>query len=425
MPATLVIKDPRFNFVFCYMDAFIPYTSYVTLSSTIAFTNTVYNAANGWDPGVSDASRGVIGFNFSNTAYTFGDAFVLVTSAGNTTISGYVPDVTPTPTPTVTPTNTITPTVTPTNTVTPTPTPSPAAAAGTQKAIFGYGYNNLTTTNLVSNTGVVATDTAGAGTGRSNLAAAGYGTDKAIFGFGYIHGIATVTNVTNLVSNTGVVSIDQATLTGTARYGLAAAAYGTDKAIFGFGANQSYTNVSMKNLVSNIGVVANDVTGVGTFRSYLRAAGYGTDKAIFGYGSSSIPLSMTNLVSNTGEVANDTTGVGTARWNLAAAGYGTDKAIFGFGSTNTTGSVVTNLSNKVSNTGVVATDTTGVGTARYGLAAAGYGGDKAIFGFGDTGGDVYVSITNLVSNTGTVVLDQAALTGTGRVNSTAAGYSLS
>ena len=139
MPATLVIKDPRFNFVFCYMDAFIPYTSYVTLSSTIAFTNTVYNAANGWDPGVSDASRGVIGFNFSNTAYTFGDAFVLVTSAGNTTISGYVPDVTPTPTPTVTPTNTVTPTVTPTNTVTPTPTPSAAAAAGTQKAIFGYG----------------------------------------------------------------------------------------------------------------------------------------------------------------------------------------------------------------------------------------------------------------------------------------------
>jgi hypothetical protein len=30
------------------------------------------------------------------------------------------------------------------------------------------------------------------------------------------------------------------------------------------------------------------------------------------------------------------------------------------------------MTNLVSNTGVVATDTTGVGTARYGLTAAGY-----------------------------------------------------
>ena len=32
---------------------------------------------------------------------------------------------------------------------------------------------------------------------------------------------------------------------------------------------------------------------------------------------------MTNLVSNTGVVATDTTGVGTARNSLAAAGYST------------------------------------------------------------------------------------------------------
>ena len=74
---------------------------------------------------------------------------------------------------------------------------------------------------------------------------------------------------------------------------------------------------------------------------------------------------MTNLVSNTGVVATDTTGVGTARAALAAAGYGPDKAIFGYG-----GSAITNL---VSNTGVVATDTAGVGTARQHLAAASYG----------------------------------------------------
>ena len=81
---------------------------------------------------------------------------------------------------------------------------------------------------------------------------------------------------------------------------------------------------------------------------------------------------MTNLVSNTGVVATDTTGVGTARQALAAAGYGTDKAIFGYGSIsfNSGSQSVTNL---VSNTGVVATDTAGVGTARQYLAAAAYG----------------------------------------------------
>jgi hypothetical protein len=69
----------------------------------------------------------------------------------------------------------------------------------------------------------------------------------------------------------------------------------TTKAIFGYG----YTSaaVSMVNLVSNIGVVANDVTGVGSARHTLAATGYGTDKAIFGYGFTSAVVSITNLVS--------------------------------------------------------------------------------------------------------------------------------
>ena len=94
----------------------------------------------------------------------------------------------------------------------------------------------------------------------------------------------------------------------------------------------------------------------------------GTQKAIFGYGYTSTQVSMTNKVSNTGVVATDTAGVGTARYIPAAAGYGTDKAIFGYGYTSTQVS----MTNLVSNTGVVATDTTGVGTARQQLAAAGY-----------------------------------------------------
>jgi hypothetical protein len=95
-------------------------------------------------------------------------------------------------------------------------------------------------------------------------------------------------------------------------------------------------------------------------------------KAIFGYGTDNINvLSMTNLVSNTGVVSTDTTGVGTARSGLAAAGYGTDKAIFGYGLN--AGDNLVSITNLVSNTGVVATDTTGVGTSRHRLAAASYG----------------------------------------------------
>jgi hypothetical protein len=78
----------------------------------------------------------------------------------------------------------------------------------------------------------------------------------------------------------------------------------------------------MTNLVSNTGVVSTDTTGVGTARYVLAAAGYGTDKAIFGYGyNGAVSVSMTNLVSNTGVVSTDTTGVGQARFNLAAAGF--------------------------------------------------------------------------------------------------------
>ena len=68
-------------------------------------------------------------------------------------------------------------------------------------------------------------------------------------------------------------------------------------------------------------VVASDTTGVGTTRNGLAAANYGGDKAIFGYGTYSSDVSITNLVSNTGVVATDTTGVGTSRNGPAASSY--------------------------------------------------------------------------------------------------------
>jgi len=298
------------------------------------------------------------------------------------------------------------------------------------KAIFIFGNNSGTAckiTNLVSDTGVVAADiTYASATARSYLAAAGYGNDKAIFGFG--DPIASsYSAITNLVSNTGVVSSDQVAVTGTGRDYLTAATYGGDKAIFGYGSTGTSTAVT--NLVSNAGVVATDTTGVGTARYGLAAASYGTDKAIFGFGyNSSTFYSLTNLVSNTGVVATDTAGVGTARFGVGAAGYGNDKAIFGFGLTSGGPSAVTSITNLVSNTGVVASDQAALtGTDRTRLGAATYGSDKAIFGFGDINngsqGTIGRAMTNLVSNTGVVAADQATITGTARFALAAASYS--
>ena len=80
---------------------------------------------------------------------------------------------------------------------------------------------------------------------------------------------------------------------------------------------------------------------------------------IFGFGSTGSATAVTNLVSNAGVVATDTSGVGTARQAPAATQYGGDKGIFGYGY------LYLNMTNLVSNTGVVGTDVTGVGTGKY------------------------------------------------------------
>jgi len=306
--------------------------------------------------------------------------------------------------------------------------PTPSIGLG---AIFGFGGGYLVpaTINIVNDLGVVAADQTVFASSRAQLAAAGFGVGQAIFGFGEV--FASEVDVTNLVSSLGVVASDS-TGVGTARYGLAAAGYGGDKAIFGFGAIASFipgipTPTSITNLVTNLGVVATDQTALtGTARYQLAAASYGYDKAIFGFGldATYVQFSTTNLVTNLGVVAADQTALtGTARAGLAAAGYGGDKAIFGFGYSGPpfTGPLtILSTTNLVSNTGVVATDTTGVGTVRTALAAAGYDGDKAIFGFGTTSGVTVVSITNLVNSLGVVATDQTALTGTARASLAAA-----
>ena len=307
-----------------------------------------------------------------------------------------------------------------------------AAPAGAKNAIFGFGMTGPTTyvriTNKVSYYGIVASDTTVIGaSSKAFLAGTGYGTTgQAMFAYGGQSG--TGYNITNLVSNTGVVAGDISNV-GTARRGVAAAMYGVGLAIYGYGEGGSANAwVSISNKVSNLGIMAADTTGVGTARTLLAAASYGGNKAIFGYGQAAATfrdptyaLSMTNKVSSTGVVATDTTGVGTIRAGLAAAGYGTDKAIFGFGY-NVQLAQRYSVTNKVSNTGVVATDTANVGTARYYLAAAGYGGDKAVFGFGTAVGQ-YQNIINLISNTGVMASDTSGI-GTSRNYLAAASYSL-
>ena len=290
-------------------------------------------------------------------------------------------------------------------------------APNTQRAIFAYGDTGSVTnlSNLVNSSGVVAADVTGVGTARAGLAAATYGGDKAIFGYG------GEGSLTNLVSNSGVVSTDT-TGVGTVRNFLAATSYGGDKAIFGYGDIYSggYIIYSLKNLVSNSGVVASDVTGVGTARRELSATTYGGDKGMFAYGNSggATMVSLKNLISNTGVVAADVSGVGTARNLLAASYYGEDKAIFAYGYT---GSNVS-MSNLVTNLGVIGADVSGVGTSRRGLAAASYGGDKGVFAFGYSGANV--SLKNLVNNSGVISADVTGV-GTGRSNLGAAGYSYS
>lgn len=292
------------------------------------------------------------------------------------------------------------------------------------RAIFGYGISNLSIrvnlTNLVNNYGGVDTDRTGVGTARSELAAAGYGGDKAIFGFGRAPAAVTTTN---LVSNLGVVFSDVTNSSNAARVGPAAAGYGGDKAIFALG------NTTKTTLVSNLGILASDVTQSIGETNNPAAAGYGGDKAIFAFGwyadfigEAPIVVAVNDswFVSNTGVFASAFAGVGTARYSLAAATYGGDKAIFGYGRVAYGDSF--SITNLVSNLGVVATDTSGVGPARYSLAAAGYGGDKAIFSYGYSDNFFAVSISNLVSNLGVVASDTTGV-GTARYHLAGASYS--
>ena len=291
-------------------------------------------------------------------------------------------------------------------------------APPTQRAIFGYGTGRTNITNLVASNGVVGNNVTGVGTERQSLAAASYGGDKAIFGYGAAQ--SSDVSITNLVNNNGVVASDT-TGVGSARSTLSAVVYGLDKAMFSYGAIPGVgTDYDGKtNLVTNQGVVGSDISQVGTERGYLASTGYGsTGQAIFAFGNlnSGGRTAISNLVNNQGVIQADTSGVGTARSYVSGATYGGDKAIFCFGQNASETSI--NTRSLVNNLGVIAADATGAGTARYEGEASNYGGDKAIYAYGNG----FTNISNLISNQGVVGSDVTGV-GTARAYLAAAGYS--
>lgn len=245
-----------------------------------------------------------------------------------------------------------------------------------------------------------------------------------------IHGISKVPSLlsnSNIVTPSGVVGDDRTTVS-TARWGSRATNYGTaGSSIVAFGRYGTYSSTQVStfaNKITPLGVVAADTSGVGTARYQCAATTYGTGKAIFGYGSVNYEetyggnINLTNLVSDTGVIATDTTGVGTRRGNLSATGYGADKGLFAYGAELNIGSGV-GIRNLVSNTGVVASDTSCVGTTRIGAAGLRYGTDKAIIAFGWLSG--YYNMVNLVSNTGVIATDTAT-SGVARGDPSACGF---
>lgn len=281
------------------------------------------------------------------------------------------------------------------------------AQQGQQNAFFSssYPYGPIVQTVVyVSYGGVVSDITPIPGAGKDISVGTSYGGDRALLGFGSPCFTGTCTGYTSdvqHVTNEGIFGIDTTTVA-SGRQQPGSCTYGGDKAMIAFGYTGAYSNIT--NTITNQGVVNSDNSGVGTGRYVCNGLGYGGDKGIFAYGfhASGGPyvwLNVSNLVSNTGTLASDTAGVGTARGYTGTAGYGGDKGIFLSGGVGPGGPyTVQQLYNLVSNTGVVQTDTSWTsGIARMFQCNGGatYDSDKAIF----IGGFTYSTQTGSIGGT--------------------------
>jgi len=282
------------------------------------------------------------------------------------------------------------------------------------RAIFWGGDDSgAAKANLISTTGIIASDTTTVGTSRQQGSGAGYGGDKGILGYGW-----NGTN-TNLVSNTGVVAADISHPGFYQVEDTCAANYGTDKAFFQGGHPSFGSATNQLSLVSNTGVVASQTNAGGTLLGHA-ATGYGIDTAITLFGNFTYecgatcpvetiyqPTTDTYKVSNTGVFTYVNVTAATAKAYNAAARYGVDKAISVCGG-NYAGYVSTR--NLISNTGVVAADTATLATAKRYVTGVKFGADRAIVAFGKLPAGNSKNY-NLISNTGTVASDSVAAAG--------------
>ena len=296
---------------------------------------------------------------------------------------------------------------------------------GPLHGLFLMGQSDAGITNVnnrVSPTGVVEDDVAGVGTARTMGAATSYGSGLALTAYGYT---TSYVSMSNLIDIKGIVATDTVGV-GTARGKLGGCSYGGDKGIFSYGQGV-VNNLSMSNLVSNTGVIGTDVTGVGTGRYAPGSVGYGTDKGIvaFGHiGGGPGSSAVSNLISSSGVVATDTSAAAGTNVCRERGGvtYGGDKAIIVYGASGSYGGCQLD-SNLISSSGVVAANVTQVGTLRafFGGQGVPYDTDKGVIAFGEIcSGYVKTNISNLVSNTGVVASDTAGV-GTSRYNATSAG----
>ena len=174
-------------------------------------------------------------------------------------------------------------------------------------------------------------------------------------------------------------------------------------------------------VVRTLGGVASGQISLNTFwgKSNITA----TQRAVFSYGETSPNgrVLISNQVSSTGVVATDTPGVGTARQQLLGVTYGGDKGLFAFGNLSPSPGARFNIVNLVSNTGVISADNASAPTvgALSQVFGAGYGGDKAISAYGRT--NTVSSRSNLISNTGVIAADTPGV-GTARQQVAAVGY---
>jgi hypothetical protein len=293
-----------------------------------------------------------------------------------------------------------------------------------KNAMFGYGSTGTVTVNTITrfdNTGTYVGSEESAGTARVAPAAASFNGNQAMFGFG--SGGGSFLNTITKFNGNGTY-VGQEENAGTSRSNLAAASYGRDNTIFGFGTDAVSTNTNTITRFDISGTYVGQEENAGRVRRYLGAATYGGDKAIFGYGVGDGSGFATysneiNKFDNNGTFISPEITAGTTRYGVAAATYGGDKAIFGYGFYSTSKDIIT----RFDNTGTYVGTQENAGSARYLPAAATYGGDKAIFGFGTyySQGAYYYNVITRFDNTGAYVGTQENA-GTARFVLAAASY---